>query len=165
MKVIFLIFQIILIILVFNINSEAKKCSKSCNSICLKYYYVEYKSNDINYNHPNALYPVRAIELYPIYNNYKSSNYVLKYKEVCYPYPVYYDLFLYNYPTYYNINSYNTNYYKNYYDYTNNYNNYYESSYYYNSFYDPYQGKPYKIEIKTVSYYDSKTGEFKESTF
>jgi hypothetical protein len=70
-----------------NCNCIKRHCLNNYypNNICITYKYVEYKSNDTNYNHPNALYPIRAVELYPIYNSNTSSNYILKYKTICYP--------------------------------------------------------------------------------
>ncbi len=167
---------------------DAKSKNSNCNSpytkyypntICVKYKYVEYKSNDINYNHPNALYPVKAITLYPIGSSNSSSNYTVKYKTVCYPYPVYYDLFLnnYNYSNYYknysnsysNYNSYSKySTYSKYSSYNNSSSSYYYSSYYYSGYNPYYLYEDYsnlKIEIKSIKYYDAQTGEFKESSF
>ena len=160
---------------------EAKNQKSHCNNyttksyfnkICVKSPYIEYKSNDTNYNHPNALYPVKAVELYPINGSSSSSSYTVKYKTVCYPYPVYYDLFLNNYHNSYNTSNYYSSSYKNYsysgYSGYSSYSNSYSSFSYY-TYYDPYylyENYPYlNIKISGVKYYDAKTGEFKESSF
>jgi len=143
------------------------------NKICIRYKYVEYKSNDTNYNHPNALYPIRAVELYPIYNSNTSSNYILKYKTICYPSYVYYNLFFNDYYKCLNSissKSSNSSRHSNYSNYSNfHYSNSQSYSTYYYNYYDPhylYQDNyPIKIQVKKIGYYDYNTGEFKESSF
>ena len=158
-----------------NCNCIKRHCLNNYypNNICITYKYVEYKSNDTNYNHPNALYPIRAVELYPIYNSNTSSNYILKYKTICYPSYVYYNLFFNDYYKSSNSISFkssNSSIYSNYSNYSNFYysNSQSYSTYYYN-YYDPYylyqDNYPIKIQVKKIGYYDYNTGEFKESSF
>jgi len=158
-----------------NSNCIKRNCLNNYypNNICITYKYVEYKSNDTNYNHPNALYPIRAVELYPIYNSNTSSNYILKYKTICYPSYVYYNLFFNNYYKYLNSISFkssNSSRHSNYSNYSNFYysNSQSYSTYYYN-YYDPYylyqDNYPIKIQVKKIGYYDYNTAEFKESSF
>ncbi|MGC8734424.1 MAG: hypothetical protein ACP5RD_05230 [bacterium] len=167
-----IIFIFVLFYLILEIDAKSKgyKCcytkNNYYNKVCVTYKYIEYNNKDINYNHPNALYPVKSVQLYPIYNsNFSSGNYVVKYNTVCYPYPVYYYLFDYN--NYYKpLNYFN---YSNYSGYSNysSYSSYSGYSGYYYGYYDPnyLNYSPIKIEVKKVGYYDYKTGEFKESSF
>jgi hypothetical protein len=188
LKIDLYVFILILSFIIFYLKdySLAKSTNSNCNcirsyclnnyypnNICITYKYVEYKSNDTNYNHPNALYPIRAVELYPIYNSNTSSNYILKYKTICYPSYVYYNLFFNNYYKSSNsisLKSSNSSRHSNHVDYSNFYysNSQSYSTYYYN-YYDPYylyqDNYPIKIQVKKIGYYDYNTGEYKESSF
>jgi hypothetical protein len=188
LKIDLYVFILILSFIIFYLKdySFAKSINSNCNcirsyclnnyypnNICITYKYIEYKSNDTNYNHPNALYPIRAVELYPIYNSNTSSNYILKYKTICYPSYVYYNLFFNNYYKSSNSISFKSSNSSRHFNYLNYSNFYYSNSqsystYYYN-YYDPYyfyqDNHPIKIQVKKIGYYDYNTGEYKESSF
>lgn len=159
-KIFKLITNSLLISILFHFMLQTYATTKECdNKICVTYKYIEYNNNDINYNHPNALYPIKAIQLYPIYNsNSSSSNYTVKYKTVCYPYPAYYYLYFLNYSDYPSGSSKYPKY-SNYSNYSNYYYRYYNPAYLY------YYFKKTSLEVKKVGYYDYKTNKFKESNF